>query len=104
MPFRRVEILLPRRYNDRSRIPNADHVETLKEIYNEFGALTFLRRRRGFWKDEEGENIFDRTIPLIVDIPSDKVGWFSKKKAEWEERYKQDMLYIVHYDIEKVSQ
>jgi hypothetical protein len=65
---RRFEILLPLRFNDGSRVPDALIAETLVELRRRFGAVSSETQKiEGQWQ-HEGEVYRDELLRLFLDV------------------------------------
>src|SRR5437588_11383803 len=67
--LRRYEILLPRRFNDRTAVPDELLADTATELREHFGAMSWETQIiRGDWEHEDV--IFrDELLRLVVDAP-----------------------------------
>lgn len=65
---RRYEILLPLRFNDGQPVPDALIGDTLAELENQFGAVSWESQIiRGRWRHEE-QVYFDDLTKLVIDV------------------------------------
>jgi hypothetical protein len=66
--LRRYEILLPLRFNDGQSVPDVLLSETLIELENRFGAVSWETQViRGRWR-HEGEDYSDDLMRVIIDV------------------------------------
>lgn len=68
-PYRRYEILLPRRFNDGVRVPKRLLEQTSFELEQRFGAVSAETQMvRGRWQSE-GQTYEDELVRIFVDVP-----------------------------------
>ncbi len=99
--WRRYELLLPRRFNDGTAVPNAWLGEALNEIIERFGAVSFERHRlEGRWRFQT-KVYRDISTRLIVDVAdtSRNRKWLKSFQEKWRKRLKQIELRMVSYPI-----
>jgi hypothetical protein len=100
--FRRFEILLPRRFNDGSSVPEDLIAETLLEIEDRFGAVSCETQAiRGIWRHEE--HLYeDELIRVFVDGPDDPDSrqFFVELKERLKSRFNQLEIWLTTYPIE----
>ncbi len=100
----RFEIRLPIYYNDGKEIDTEQHEQTINEIYEKFGAFTFLTLTEGSWRNPEtNESYREKMGGFFIDVDKEKLDdaivFFKQHKEIWKERFKQQEIYIVHYEI-----
>ena len=105
MTNRRYEVLLPARFNNGHEVvETCMHClpDTLMEVVDRFGALTFdPRTTNGVWT-QMGRRYDDELFRLVLDIPDtdDSRHWVATFKKELVKRFDQLEIYIVSYPIE----
>lgn len=100
----RFEIRLPTHYNDGVEIEPEKHLQTKDGIFEEFGGFTVITVTLGGWRDPNTNKIYEERMGgFIVDIDKetlDKTIEFLKQYKEiLKERFKQEEIYIVGYDL-----
>ena len=75
-PYRRYEMLLPLRFNDRRPIPDELIVDTLLELEERFGAVSCeSQRTRGYWR-HQSESFRDELVrfpPTPAPLQGDRL-------------------------------
>ena len=105
MTIRRYEVLLPARFNNGHEVVETCMrclPDTLTQVVERFGALTFdPRPARGVWT-QEGMRYDDELFRLSLDVPDteDSRHWIATFKKELLERFDQLEIYIVSYPVE----
>lgn len=99
----RFEIRLPKFYKDGSAIEEAKFHETAYELQERFGGWTALSETRGRWSSPDGKVYEDITIGFFVDTEKEKLNetltFLQTYKEKLKERFRQQEVYIVGYDI-----
>jgi hypothetical protein len=99
--LRRYEILLPRRFNDRTAVPDELLADTATELREHFGAMSWETQIiRGEW-DHEGVIFRDELIRLVVDAPRTPEAhrFFVDFKEKLKARFRQIEMWITWFDI-----
>jgi hypothetical protein len=100
--WRRYEVLLPVKFNDRRDVPAEWLGEAVLEIVDHFGAASFETQRvEGHWR-QSGVMYRDDLARVIVDIPDNDSNrqWMREFKSRWKSRLEQLELWMVSYVIE----
>lgn len=100
----RIEIRLPTHYNNRRKIEPEKHSQTIEEMYEKFGAFTFMGITDGGWRDPSAKKSYrEKMLGFFVDIDKEKfsetVKFFRKYKEILKKRFKQEVIYIVGYEL-----
>jgi hypothetical protein len=101
---RRYEILLPLRFNDGQVVPDALISDTLIELENRFGAVSWESQViRGRWRQEE-EVYSDDLMRVIVDVEDlvEHREFFREFKERLKNRFRQIEIYMTTHLIEVV--
>jgi hypothetical protein len=102
---RRYEVLLPARFNNGHEVVETCMrclPDTLMEVVDRFGALTFdPRPANGVWT-HMGMRYDDQVFRLALDVPDtdDSLHWIATFKKELLKRFDQLEIYIVSYPVE----
>jgi hypothetical protein len=102
---RRYEVLLPARFNNGHEVVETCMrclPDTLMEVVDRFGALTFdPRPANGVWT-QNGMRYDDELFRLALDVPDtdDSRQWIATFKKELLKRFDQLEIYIVSYPVE----
>jgi hypothetical protein len=100
--FRRFEILLPRRFNDGTAVPDGLIADTLLELEERFGAVSCETQSiRGLWRHED-QLFRDELIRVLVDT-SDAVEnreFFLKFKERLKVSFRQLDIWLTTYPID----
>lgn len=100
--FRRFEILLPRRFNDGSEVPDDLVADTLLELRTRFGAVSCETQTiQGTWS-YEAEVYRDDLIRVFVDAEDEPASreFFVEFKEQLKERFDQLDIWLTTYPIE----
>lgn len=100
--LRRFEILLPRKFNDESEVPQKLLGLALSEIVDKFGAASFEPTAvEGFWR-HEGILYVDALSRIVIDVEDidENRQWMRDYKARWKEKLDQLDLWLVSYEID----
>ena len=101
-PYRRYEMLLPLRFNDRRPIPDDLIVDTLLELEERFGAVSCeSQRTRGYWR-HESESFRDELIRVYVDVPDlpEHHEFFARFKERLKTRFQQIEIWMTTYPLD----
>jgi hypothetical protein len=101
-PYRRYEMLLPLRFNDRRPIPDELIVDTLLELEEQFGAVSCeSQRTRGYWR-HESELFRDELIRVYVDVPdlTEHREFFARFKEQLKARFQQIEIWMTTYPLD----
>lgn len=101
-PYRRYEMLLPLRFNDRRPIPDELIVDTLLELEERFGAVSCeSQRTRGYWR-HDSESFRDELIRVYVDVPDipEHQEFFTYFKERLKARFRQIEIWMTTYPLE----
>ena len=99
---RRFEILLPRRFNDGTAVPDEFAGQTILELRAQFGALSSETQIiRGIWENA-GQSYRDDLIRIFIDVAdtSDNQQFFRDYKEQLKARFQQLDIRITTYLIE----
>lgn len=103
LPSLKVEILVPKFYNDGRRIEIKKHLETAQELTIKFGAFTQDNSPlMGEWFDkEDGRKYKDKNFSfwVICDDNEDTIKFFNDFKVKLEDRYDQRKILIYSIKI-----
>lgn len=102
MPTLRYEILLPLKYNDGTPVEYEKIHQTIKELVDDFGAITVEPQTIfGIWShgEQEYEDELIRLIIDVVDTPSTTM-FFAEYKKVLKERFKQIDVWITASPIQ----
>jgi len=100
--WRRFEVLFPLRFNDGRIIPRARLGEAVREIRNQFGAVSYETQKiEGHWQ-HAGITYQEEQVRMFVDVPDvpKNRAWMKEFKAKWKKRLKQLEIWMVSYQIE----
>ena len=99
--LRRFEILLPKRFNDGTSVPDEVIGDTLSELRSRYGAVSLETQViRGQW--EYGGQIYrDEVIRVFVDAPRapETQRFFVEFKEKLKARFQQIEMWITWFDI-----
>jgi hypothetical protein len=101
---RRYEILLPLRFNDGQSVPDALISDTLIELENRFGAVSWdTQVIRGHWR-AEGEVYSDDLMRIILDVEdlAEHRQFFHEFKESLKSRFRQIEIYMTTHLIEVI--
>jgi hypothetical protein len=100
--FRRFELLLPLRFNDGESIPDEAIGATLRELREQFGAVSFESQTIcGQW--EHGGQVYrDDLVRVFVDAPDtpESREFFVSFKDRVKSRFRQIDIWMTTYRIE----
>jgi hypothetical protein len=100
--YRRYEILLPLRFNDKSPVPEELLVETVGELKQQFGALSLETQRiEGLWA-RHGQPQPDDLVRIFIDVPDTPANrqFFQEFKERLKTRFQQDEIWIATHAVE----
>jgi len=101
---RRYEILLPLRFNDRQLVPDALISDTLIELENRFGVVSWETQViRGRWRQEE-EVYSDDLMRVIIDVEDlvEHRQFFGDFKERLKIRFRQLEIYMTTHLIDVI--
>ena len=101
---RRYEILLPLRFNDGKAVPDVLISDTLIELENHFGAVSWETQVvRGHWRHEDAVYAYDlmRVIMDVEDLPEHRL-FFRDFKERLKSRFRQIEIYMTTHLIDVV--
>lgn len=102
--LRRYEILLPRKFNDGQRVPDALISETLRELEQRFGAVSWETEIiQGTWQ-QQGQHFRDELFRVFVDVADqpEHREFFQSYKEQLKSRFKQLEIWVTTYPIEVI--
>jgi hypothetical protein len=100
--FRRLEILLPLRFNDGRAVPDELVADTLAELEQRFGAVSSETQViRGIWRSQ-GEIFRDDHVRVFVDIEDvpENRQFFVEFKKRLKNRFAQLDIWITSHSID----
>lgn len=100
--LRRIEVLLPLRFNDGSAVPDELIADTLLELEVRFGAVSSETQPiRGRWR-HEGQSYRDDLIRVFVDVADEATNrdFFVEFKQRLKARFQQLDMWVTTYLIE----
>src|SRR5690349_18723986 len=102
--YQRYEVLLPRRFNDGSPIPDALVAKTLREFRDRFGAVSIESHTiQGQWK-YRGKVFHDELVRIFVDVEESPQTrrTFEQIKVRLKGRFKQIDIWMTTYPVEVI--
>jgi hypothetical protein len=102
--FRRFEILLPLRFNDGNPVPDELVADTILELREHFGAISWQTQGiRGEWTHET-EVYRDDNTRVFVDVPESTASreFFVTFKEKLKQRFQQLDIWITSYSIDVI--
>ena len=103
-PYRRYEILLPRRFNDGSQVPDELLGATAIELEQRFGAVSCETQNiRGMWSSQ-GQSYRDDLVRVFVDVPdtSENREYFVAFKEQLKARFAQLDIWVTTHPLEVI--
>jgi len=99
----RFEIRIPIYYEDKREIEPEKFEQTIKELYEMFGAFTIQSITEGGWRDPRLIKIhYEDFAGFFVDVDKkivkDAIEFFKNYKEKLNERF-QDTIHIVGYEL-----
>jgi len=101
---RRYEIFLPLRFNDGQSVPDDLISDTLQELENHFGAVSWETQViRGRWR-HEGEVYADDLMRVIIDVEdlAEHRQFFRDFKEGLKPRFRQIEIYMTTHLIDVI--
>jgi hypothetical protein len=101
---RRFEVLLPRKFNDGSVVPDDLLAKTILELEGQFGALSSETQViHGIWA-KKGRKYRDELVRIFVDVDDDKANrkFFARYKTRLKKRFRQLDIRITTYLVEEI--
>ena len=102
--LRRYEIFLPQKFNDGQPVPEELIADTLFELREQFGAVSWgTRAIRGMWQ-HEGIVFRDDLIRVFVDVPDLPANrqFFRQLKERLRVRFRQIEIRVTTYPVDLV--
>jgi hypothetical protein len=102
--LRRYEILVPLLFNDGSPVPEALLAETLGELREKFGAVSWETQMvQGAW-EHEGTQYSDNLTRLYVDVPDlpEHRVFFKEFKEKLKQRFNQLDVWITSHPVDVI--
>lgn len=99
--LRRYEVLLPRKFNDGQPVPDDLISQTLDELEQRFGAVSWETQIIfGAWQ-HQGERFRDELFRAFVDVEDlpEHAQFFRRYKQELKSRFRQIDIYMTTYPI-----
>ncbi len=100
--WRRYEILLPRKFNDGQAVPDALISETLRELEQQFGAVSWETQViQGAWQ-HRGARYEDELFRVFVDVEErpEHRAFFVQFKTRLKSRFRQLEVWVTTHPIE----
>jgi hypothetical protein len=100
----RFEIRLPIHYNDGTEIEPEKHLQTKEEIFDKFGGFIVITITSGGWRHPNTSEEYEELMGgFIVDVDKETldktIEFLQQYKEILKERFKQEEIYIVGYDL-----
>ncbi len=102
--LRRYEIFLPRKFNDGQPVPEELVAETLLELRQEFGAVSWETQViRGMWQHQDFVFRDDliRVFADVADTPANRE-FFRHLKEQLKVRFRQVEIWMTTYQVDVV--
>src|SRR5688500_4781346 len=99
-----IQLLLPLYGNEHQPIAHGTLKDVRDELTERFGGVTAFMRSpaEGFWKDNDNRVDRDDIIVLEVMVEDVERSWWSRYKAELEERFQQQEIVIRSIPMERL--
>ena len=100
--YRRFEILLPLRFNDRSPVPDALIAEALVELQQQFGAVTSETQIiQGLWQNQ-GQIYRDELMRVFIDVEDtpENRQFFHAFRDRMKARFRQVAIWMTSHPID----
>ncbi len=99
-----VQLLLPLRDNAGSPFPESHFSAVHATLTERFGGLTAYTRSpaQGLWAPDEGPPARDDVVVHEVMDPSLDRAWWSRYRADLEQRFAQDELVVRAHAVERL--
>ncbi len=101
-PYRRYEILLPLRFNDGTDVPDQLIADTLLDLEQQFGAVSFESQAiHGQWSFQ-GQSYRDNLVRVFVDVPDSSASreFFVGFKELLKARFQQLDIWLTTHPLE----
>jgi len=101
-PYRRYEVLLPLRFNDGNPVPDSLVAETLLELEQQFGAVSWESQTiHGQWTFQ-GQSYRDDLVRIFVDVPDSPESreFFVALKERLKSRFQQIDIWLTTHALE----
>src|ERR1041385_2050737 len=102
--WRRYEILLPRKFNDEQPVPDILIQQTLRELEQRFGAVSWETQIiQGAWQ-HQGTQFRDELFRVLVDVVDrpDHQAFFHDYKQLLKARFRQLEIWMTSHPIEVI--
>jgi len=93
----KYEVVIPRYSNTGIHFKLNLHKATQEELIEKFGGLTVIPVGGGYWA-KAGKIVKDEVMMYIV-VGSECDKWMSNYKARLEDRYQQDVVFIIRSEV-----
>ena len=103
-PFRRFEMLLPRRFNDGAAVPEKLLADTLIELEQQFGAVSSETQTiKGRWRHGE-QTYTDEHVKIFLDVPDspEALEFFRDFKETLKARFQQIDIWMTTYPLDVI--
>jgi hypothetical protein len=102
--LRRYEFLLPRKFNDGQPVPDDLISQTLGELEERFGAVSWETQIiQGSWR-YQGERFYDELFRVFVDVEDkpEHAEFFRRYKEQLKSRFRQLDIWMTTFPIDVV--
>lgn len=102
MPYRRYEVLLPLRFNDGSAVPDQLIADTLDELEQQFGPVSYETQHiSGKWT-HQGQTYRDDLVRVFVDVSDSATHrqFFLDFKQRLKARFQQIDIWVTTHPLE----
>lgn len=102
--FRRIEILLPLRFNNGQPVPSELVAQTLLEIETRFGAVSSETQTiQGLWQ-HQGQSYRDDLTRIFVDVADlpENIAFFRELKETLKQRFDQIDIWMTTYPVDVI--
>lgn len=103
-PFRRFEMLLPRKFNDGTAVPDNLFADTLLELEEQFGAVSSETQTiKGRWRHGE-QTYTDEHVKVFLDVPDspENLNFFREYKEILKTRFQQIEIWMTTYPLDVI--
>lgn len=100
--LRRYEFLLPRKFNDGQAVPDELISQTLSELEERFGAISWETQIiQGAWR-QQGERFRDELFRVFADVEEKRehTDFFRSYKEQLKTRFRQLDIWMTTYQID----
>ena len=108
LPSTRIDIILPRYYNNRKKIPIKKFLDTKREFADKFSFCTFLKPTLGDWIDPETGNEYpdEENTGMFVVVPKerteDAMQFMEVYKPRLKKRFRQKEIFIICSEVVRI--